>query len=575
MFADIKVVLGEDAKKMRKPIALLTLDTVFNMVFYGVLYFVLLKLINKSLALENIKTYTMILMGAFVLRTYINCKGYTMIQCTGSRLIEKSRISLGDHIRNLNLGYFNKNSIGALTNIMTGDLQELEQIITHKTSDLIKTTFLSVYLLGITFAIDIQLALIQLLMVVVAVPIMILGGRRVARIGAEKKVVMNHMVSRMVEYLTGIQVFKAHNLVGDKFKRLDQSFRDFKRESIRTEVAIVPFVLIFQILVDLSFPLLLLVTTHKFGAGLLTKETFLTFMIINISLVNILRGFGAQYGVFSYLKLAAERLKVTYGHEPMPYEELDGKFEQFDIEFDNVTFEYEAGEEVIKGLSFTAKEGEMTAIIGPSGSGKTTVTSLIARFWDINSGAIKIGGKDIRKVHPDTLMKYVSMVFQEVYLLEDSIYNNIALGNPKATEEDVINAAKMANCHDFIEEMEDGYNAVVGEGGSTLSGGEKQRISIARAILKDAPIILLDEATASLDADNELEVRRSISQLTQNKTVIVIAHRLNTIREANQIVVLNDGKAEESGNHTSLMRDKGRYYKMIEEMEKAKEWTMA
>lgn len=554
--------------------ALLAVDTIFNMIFYGALYGILLHLIRKTLSLETIKAYTLVLMAAFILRTLINTKGYTMMQCRGARIIEKSRIQLGDHVRNLNLGYFNKNSIGKLTNIMTLDLQELEQVMTHSTSDLIKTIFLSLYLLFITFMINVELALIQLSVVAIAFPIILIGGKRVARIGGEKKEVMNYMISRMVEYLTGIQVFKAHNLVGDRFTRLKESFESFKKECIKTEVAIVPFVLIFQIIVDLSFPILLLIATIKFGQGDITRETLLTFMIVSISLTNILRAFAAQYGAFRYLKLAVTRLKETYSHKQMNYTETDTSFDHHSITFENVSFEYEPKEAVLKNLSFTANANEMTALIGPSGSGKTTVTSLIARFWDVTSGAIKIGGKNIQSVSPDGLMTHVSMVFQDVYLLHDTVYKNIAIGNPQASKSDIIEAAKVARCHDFIEAMELGYETIVGEGGSTLSGGEKQRISIARALLKDAPIVLLDEATASLDADNELEIRQSINKLTRNKTVIVIAHRLNTIRDADQIIVLNEGAVEEAGTHDELLTNRKRYYNMYTEMERAKEWQM-
>ncbi len=216
----------------------------------------------------------------------------------------------------------------------------------------------------------------------------------------------------------------------------------------------------------------------------------------------------------------------------------------------------------------------MTALIGPSGSGKTTITSLIARFWDVNKGEITVGDKDIKDVNPETLLNHISMVFQDVYLLNDTIYNNIKIGNQDASYDEVIEAAKIANCHEFIKKLPQGYETMVGEGGSTLSGGEKQRISIARAILKDAEIILLDEATASLDADNEMEIRKSIDKLTENKTVIVIAHRLNTIKDAEQIIVLDEGEIEEKGNHEELMKNKKRYYNMLQEMERAKSWAI-
>ncbi|KEI04395.1 ABC transporter ATP-binding protein [Clostridium botulinum] len=574
MLDDIKNLLGEERKKLRKPLILLTIDTLFNMVFYSVLYFVLLDLIRNDLSFSKIKTYSIIMIIAFIARAIVNAKGYTGIQEKGARAIEKMRISLGDHIRNINLGFFNKNSIGSLSNIMTNDLQEFEIVITHSTPDLIKTVFLSAYLCIITFFIDIQLAIIQLVFIGIAMPIILLGGRKVSNIAKQKKKVINDVISRMVEYINGIQVFKSYNLVGEKFRRLEKSFRDFKTQSIRTEISIIPFVLIFQIIVDISFPILLLIATTKFGVGSIDKREFLTFIIINLVLTNVIRAFAAQYGNFRYLKLASEKLIETYNYPEMSYKYEEENFKNYDIEFDNVSFEYEKGENTLNNLSFKAKEGTMTALVGPSGSGKTTITSVIARFWDVNKGKIKIGGKDIKNIKPDVLLKNISIVFQDVYLLNDTIYNNIKLGNQKATKEDIIKAAKIANCHEFIEEMPNKYDTIVGEGGSTLSGGEKQRISIARAILKDAPIVLLDEATASLDADNELEIRKSIKKLTQNKTVIVIAHRLNTIKDADQIIVLNEGHIEEKGNHEELINNHKRYYNMYNEMKRAQNWSI-
>lgn len=574
MFSNIRELLGDERKTLRKPLILLALDTIFHMFSYAMLYFVLLDLLDNDLSISKIKTYTIIMIVALIIRALVNSKGYMGIQIKGARAIQKMRISLGDHIRNINLGYFNKNSIGNLSNIMTNDLQDFEQTLTHSTSDLIKTVFLSLYLLAITFAIDVQLGIIQVLVVIIALPIIYYGGNKVTKIGKYKKEVMNRVISRLVEYLRGMQVFKAHNLAGEKFERLEKSFKDLKKESIRTEISIVPYVLLFQIIVDLSFPILLLTAVTKFGTGTIGKKELLTFIIINIALTNVLRGFAAQYGKLRYLKLASEKLISTYNEKEMSYKYEDVNFDNYDIEFEDVSFEYEEGENVINSLSFKAKEGTMTALIGPSGSGKTTVTSLIARFWDIDKGKIKIGGRDIRNINPDSLLKHVSMVFQDVYLLNDTIYNNIKLGNPNASRKEVIRAAEIANCHEFIEKLEMGYDTIVSEGGSTLSGGEKQRISIARAILKDAPIVLLDEATASLDADNELEIRKSIKELTADKTVIVIAHRLNTIKDADQIIVLNEGKAEEKGNHMQLIKNKKRYYNMYNEMERAKRWAI-
>lgn len=574
MLANLTRLLGEEKKKLKKPILLLTMDTFFSMFFYGMMYAVIVDIVHHSLTKERILLYTGIMLIAFLLRIIVNIHGYKGIQIQGARIIELFRLSLGDHIRNLNLGYFNKNSIGNISNILTNDLQDLEVVITHNTSDLIKTVLLSSYLVAITFAINKEIGLIQLLFIVCSMPIILYGGKRVSKIATKKKVVMNEVIARVVEYLGGIQLFKAYNLAGSKFTRLEKALRDFKTECIRTEIAIVPFVLIFQIVVDISFPVLLLVATSKFMSSSLTQTEFITFIIISIALTNVLRAFGAQYGEFRYLRLAVEKLTSVYDQPAMPYTKENINLPNYNVSFDDVYFWYGEEKGILKGVDFTAEEGTMTALIGSSGSGKTTITNLIARFWDIQKGRITIGGYDIRDIKPDRLLDHISMVFQEVYLLHDSVLNNIKIGNPNATKEQVIQAAQKANCHDFIMSMDDGYHTMIGEGGSTLSGGEKQRISIARAILKDAPIILLDEATASLDADNELEIRKSINHLIKNKTVIVIAHRLYTIKDAHQIILLDEGKIIEKGSHENLMKYGGRYYKMYTDMLRAKEWEL-
>lgn len=574
MLLDIKKLLGKNGKAIIKPIALLTIDTIFNMFFYGMLYLVLLDLIQGTFSLNKIKNYSGCMVIAFVFRAIVNIKGYSGIQSKGARVIEHMRISLGDHLRKLNLGYFNKSNIGDLSNLLTSELQEFEMVLTHSTSDVIKSILISVYLIILTFYIDTTLALIQLIAVAVAIPIIRIGGKKVVKIGTKKKVVVGKVVSRIVEYLNGVQVFKAYNIAGEKFERLEQTFRDFKKESIRTEVSIVPYVLLFQVIIDLSFPVLLLIAVARFGQGNIDKIELLTFIVVNIALTNILRAFSAQYGQIRYFKVACEKLIKAYEEEEMPYKYESTKFKNYNIEFKNVAFKYEDDQETLKDINFVAKEGTMTALIGPSGSGKTTITSLIARFWDVNKGKITVGGKNIKDIDPDYLLSHISMVFQDVYLINDTVYNNIKLGNVDATKEQVIKAAKLANCDEFVSKLDDGYDTMVGEGGSTLSGGEKQRVSIARAILKDAPIILLDEATASLDADSELEIRKAIKKLTKNKTVIVIAHRLNTIKDAEQIIVLNKGKVEECGDHKKLIKSKGRYYNMYNEMEKAKLWSI-
>ena len=519
--------------------------------------------------MKKLIIYTFIMIFAIICRFILNRIGYIGIQSEGAKIIQDLRIRMGDHLRNLNLGYFNSHNIGNIINIMTNDLQDFEQVITHSTSEIIKLSIMTIYLLLIIFAISPLLATLQLIISLIGLVFVILGTKKGAKIALKKKHTMDNVVSRMVEYIAGMELFKAYNLTGERFKRLKDSFNDLKRESINTEIALAPYVMIFQLITDISFALLLLVSTQLFMASSINKVEFFSYIIIGLSLSNVLKAFSTQYTFIQYLKLATDKLINVHNEKEISYELEKVTLPNYDIKFQNVNFSYEKDTPVLKNITFEAKQGTKTALVGSSGSGKTTVTSLIARFWDCQSGEITIGGINIQKIYPEELLTNISMIFQDVYLVNDTFENNIRLGKPKATREEVINASKNANCHDFIMESENGYNTVIGEGGSTLSGGEKQRISIARSLLKDTPIILVDEATASLDADNEYEIRKSLNILTKNKTVITIAHKLNTIKDYDKIIVMSDGIIEEIGNHEQLMKNKGRYYKMYIEMEKA------
>lgn len=301
---------------------------------------------------------------------------------------------------------------------------------------------------------------------------------------------------------------------------------------------------------------------------------YIVIVMLTTSISSVMSSLASLYTGMKFLNQASANLITILDEKPLPYEKEAVDFPDYGIKVEHVSFEYEKNIDVLKDITFDAPAGTTTALIGPSGSGKSTVTNLISRFWDVTQGKISIGGNDIKVIRPDTLTEHMAVVFQDVYLLKDSIYNNIRLGRPTASKEDVINAAKAAHCHDFIMNMENGYDTVVGEGGSTLSGGEKQRISIARALVKDAPIVLLDESTSSLDADNEAEINKALDTLMKGKTVIVIAHRLNTIINADNIIVLDSGKIRESGNHQDLMETGGWYAEMYAEQQKALEWVV-
>jgi transporter len=569
MLNDIKTLSGKEFKRLKKPVFLLVIDSLFYMINYMMFYFTIVDLITETFTLNKIIVYTAIMIVANTVRYLFNRVGYTGIQSQGARIIQDLRLRMGDHLRNLNLGYFNKHNIGNVINIITNDLQDFEHVLTHSTSELIKLGILSVYLLLVTFAISPILGILQILIAAAGAIFIVLGMKKSSKIALKKKHTMDDVVSRMVEYISGMELFKSYNLAGEKFKRLKDSFNDLKKESINTEIALAPYILIFQLTVDISFALLLLASTQFFISGSINKIMFFSYIIIGLSLSNILKAFSGQYVFFQYMKLATDKLINVYNEKEISYEFEVMPFKNYDIKFENVSFSYEKDKPVLKNISFEAKQGTSTALVGSSGSGKTTVTNLIARFWDCQSGIISIDGTDITKIYPEELLTNISMIFQDVYLVNDTIENNIKLGKPDATHEEVVKAAKDASCHEFITELENSYNTVVGEGGSTLSGGEKQRISIARALLKDTPIILLDEATASLDADNEHEIRKSLDKLIKNKTVITIAHKLNTIKNYDQIIVMSNGIIEEKGTHEELMKNKKRYYEMYTEMKKA------
>lgn len=328
------------------------------------------------------------------------------------------------------------------------------------------------------------------------------------------------------------------------------------------------------IIINISFPIVMAIGVNDFIRGSIDAENLMMFVIMSLALTNIMKGFIKIYAESRYFSLSCDKLLSIIETPQISHDLEKYNFKNYDIEFKNVDFEYIEGKQVLKNISFLAKENQRTALVGESGSGKSTVLNLITRFWDAGSGEITIGGLDVKKLYVDELLRHISMVFQDVYLLQDTIYENIRMGNENVSKEDVVNAAKLANCHDFIMKLPEGYDTVIQEGGESLSGGEKQRISIARAILKDAPIVLLDEATASLDADNEYEIQNAIKKITKDKTVLVIAHRLNTIKDSDQILVFEDGNIIEGGSHDELIVKGGKYSGMYKSMCEAKEWQI-
>lgn len=572
MLHTIQKLIGKSKKELYFPIFLMCIDSMGSMALYFVLYLTVLDLFFGTLTMNKIGIYTLACLLGVIYRIIVYRKSYLLCFERAFNVTGQFRIKLADHFRKLSLGYFNQNSTGYLINTMTNDMGSFEGVLSHALSFLMKTVTLCGLILVGTFFINWKLALAECVVLLFAVPLLRWGNRLVEQLGTKKRTMTARMVSTVMEYIKGIKIFKAHNMTSTHFERLLESLEKVRKISVQIECQMAPPTAIYSILVNFLMPLVLLGGSYLLLGGQIPNESFIAFLIMSMAITGLLISFEHYYIMLKDLKLAADNLEKAMSHAPLPYQDDSFTLEQYDVAFQKVCFSYDNGEEVLHHISFTAPEGSVTALIGPSGSGKSTVANLIARFWDVSSGVITIGGRDIRELEPDRLLQSISAVFQENTLLSDTILNNIRVGKPDATMEEVIVAAKAACCHDFISKLPDGYNTVLAEGGASLSGGEKQRIAIARAILKNAPILLLDESTASLDADNEERINRALDHLMKGKTVFVIAHRLNTIQNADQIILLNNGNIEEIGTHLELLKKRGHYYSMIQEQEKAKAW---
>lgn len=571
----MKELANEDYKKLVMPIILSVFDSILNSCMYGVMLFLLLDLSTDNLDYQILKNYTLILIVIFLLRCIAQAISFTQAQCIGSDVSYKLRLRTANHLHKLYLGYFNKNSIGKLTGILITDVNDFEAIITHCLCDIIKVISFTTISLILAFCLNITFGVVLAFLIVVAFPLLMISGNISARNSAKLRAANNQVTSRIVEYINGMKTFRLYNLIGNHFTKLDETLQKLKKISTKSEISILPFALSFSVVTSFIVPFSLILGIYLFTVSRIDSATFLVLILLSVSVSRILNVLGSLYPQVRSISKASENILSILHTKPLHYKMDNTNFSNFDIEFTDVSFQYTDTITVLQNVSFKAKQGTTTALIGPSGSGKTTVVSLIARFWDIQNGTISIGNKNIKDISPDVLTQYMSIVFQDVYLLNDTVFNNIRLEKPDATMEEVIQASKEANCHEFILQMEHGYDTVIGEGGSTLSGGEKQRISIARALLKNSPIVLLDETTSNLDADNEYEIQSAFNHLMKDKTVFVIAHCLGTIVNADSILILDKGIIKEHGNHQKLLEQNGWYAKMYEKQRKAQNWKVS
>ncbi|MBY9080399.1 ABC transporter ATP-binding protein [Paenibacillus sp. HN-1] len=482
------------------------------------------------------------------------------------------RTRLAEHIRKLPMGFLLKKDAGELGHTMMNDFTQTENAATHVLPQLVSGLVIPLMAFAGLVFIDWRLTVAMLAGFPVTLLILWSVGRLERKLGQSHSDARITQSNRLHEYLLGMKVIKAYNLRGTNFKRLEQAFHHYMRESIKLEGALGPFFLVAIAFLETGLSLITIIGVYLIVGGDLTVPLFAMFLLVGTRVFDPLSVAIMRLPAFKYDAMAGERIVSLLEQPVMGGEKLTGTGHH--IRFEHVTFGYDKST-VLNDVSVDMKEGTLTSIVGPSGSGKSTMLRLITRFYDPQSGTIWFGGVDQGKVEPEQLMRKISMVFQDVYLFQDTIRNNIRYGREGATQQEIEAAAREACCHEFIMKLPLGYDTPVGEGGSTLSGGEKQRISIARAILKDAPVVLLDEATSSLDPENEADMQRAINRLVKGRTVIMIAHRLKTVIRSDNIIVLDKGRVVSQGRHDELLQTCGLYAKLWNTQSRTSGWKIA
>jgi len=486
---------------------------------------------------------------------------------TGYEVFADMRMRLGDHLRKLPMGYFTEGNMGKISTVLCTDMVFIEECCMGVLSELVTFMISQGLMTLMMFVMDIRLGVAACLVIIA---FFIVGNCMMKTTLAHSKTKQEgseSLTEEVLAFAEGIGIIKSFNMLGEKSKSLSAEFDKSCRESIDFEKSYGPWARALYLTYGIGTSFMLAVAGLLYAKGEMASDNMVGMVLFLFDLFISIESYYGQITRLTVTAASLDRIEEVFEAEELhDFADIalskDAGGNDSLVEYSDVSFGY-TGKNVLNHISFTMKKGEMTALVGPSGGGKSTIASLLARFWDIKEGTIKVDGKDIKNVSLGSLMDKISMVFQRVYLFKDTIYNNIIIGRPDATREEVIEAAKKARCYDFIMSFPEGFDTVIGEGGASLSGGEKQRLSIARCILKDSPIVILDEATASVDADNERAIQEAISELCKNKTLLVIAHRLKTIKDADQILVISDGKIIERGNHEKLMEKDGVYAHMV------------
>ena len=552
------------------------LESMFGLLPIAAVFLVLIELQNgQPITGQTWGIVIGLIAGGLILRMIFKYLVYRLQSTAGFEFVARERIALGDRLRNVPMGFFHDNSVGDITATVTTDLNFLENYSMH-ILDKVTTGVLSMIVMaGCILAFDWRIGLIFVAGILLSFPIYSHMQKKGKALSAKRQKIQSEAVAATLEYVQGISVVKSFNMCDKNLSDIEDAYESNAAASYGVERVFTPLNMTYSMVFRISACMIMLCAGILAVGGDLSFANLAVILIASFTIFNPIEVMGQMTTMIRTMDAALDRVERIKQAKKIDENGRDIPLDSFDIGFEHVSFAYENGNPILKDVSFSIPQGSMTAIVGPSGGGKTTITRLIARFWDVQEGSITIGGHDVKEFTCDSLLKNMSMVFQNVYRVHDTIENNIKFGCPDATHEQVVEAAKKACCHDFISALPQGYDTVSGEGGSTLSGGEKQRISIARAMLKGAPIILLDEATASVDPENEVHLQQAISALVKNKTLIVIAHRLSTIRDADQILVVDNGKIVEKGVHAELIQQKGIYQKFWNIRQKARNWKLA
>lgn len=565
---------GETNKrKFTKSIFLGVLKALFEALKIPAIAVTLQGVLSGNLTAQHILLSLGIMLFSIAGNAFANYRS-TMLQCeAGYGTCADKRIEIAEHLKYLPMGYFNQNSLGNITSVATNSMEALADVATRVVMMVTQGILTTAVVVLMICAFDLRIGGIAILGVLLFFAVNSLLQRKAKEIAPTKDASDRKLVEKVLEYIQGIAEVKSYNLTGEKSKALNRAVDENTAANIKLEITFVPLMFLQSLTAKLIGVVIAGVSVAFYLNGTMELLNAVVMVIAAFILFGALDSAGSYSALLRNVDLNVSKAQSVLD---MPTMDIDGRDitpTNYDIDVENVEFSYDK-RKIIDGVSVHIPQKTTTAIVGPSGGGKTTLCHLIARFWDVDKGCVRLGGMNVKDYSMDSLMKNFSFVFQSVYLFQDTIANNIRFGQPDAPMEKVIEAAKKACCHDFIMALPDGYETIIGEGGANLSGGEKQRISIARAIMKDAPIIILDEATANVDPESEQELTAAIEALTKEKTIMMIAHRLKTVRHADNILVIDGGKIVQSGTHDDLMHQGGIYRRFVESRELAVGWKV-